>query len=150
MFSPTNSTYATNSIPLNVRIRHPAFFPQYNIAVFDVFFSLDGEENVSIPVTTMSGDDEFVTYRANATLSGLSDGFHTVEVFAKENPSQESYVVGSANFTIDTTSPPVPPTGLAFASASMLIIFAFILLFVTVRSEKRRALERQRFYSNPA
>ena len=143
ILSPLNATYTVNEIPLTVKIRHPAFFPQDNITVNDVFFSLDGKANASISVTSESGNDvDLVTYWAKATLSGLSDGNHTIVAYATGNTQKEPYIVASASFYVDTVNVPFPTTSIAAALASILVVSAVLLFyFVKVKKKTQPALE---------
>ncbi len=82
--SPENTTYATDSVDLNYMIDET---PDW------VGYSLDGNPNV--------------TLIENTTLTGLSDGQHSVTVYANDTTGN----TGSSTvwFTSDTTSPTVTP-----------------------------------------
>lgn len=116
ILSPTNTTYTSKNIPLDVSVKIPIWFSLYNVTVNEISFSLDGKANASVAVTSESGSDEFVTYRANTTLSGLSDGSHTIVAYARGNPTNGPYVVDSVSFYIDTASTPFPTMPVAVAS----------------------------------
>jgi len=79
--SPQNKIYALTQVPLNFTVNRETTWMAY---------SLDGQANVTIV--------------GNTTLTGLSEGTHSLRIYAKNLDGN----VGSSNllhFTIDTTQP---------------------------------------------
>lgn len=99
LVSPTYTIYKTSDVPLSARIDvNAALRDLYNITVNRFFYSLDNKANVSLPMTFH--EDSYsrdAIYSTDAILSGLSDGSHTLTVYAN---SGGSYVVGSVTFTV--------------------------------------------------
>ncbi len=87
VLSPQNTTYATSSVPLSFTIIKPAFW---------IGYSLDGQLNVTIT--------------GNTTLSGLSDGLHSLIVYANDTAGNMCYTA-YVYFTVDTT-PPIAEAGM--------------------------------------
>jgi parallel beta-helix repeat protein len=87
VLSPQNTTYATSSVPLNFTIIKPASW---------IGYSLDGQLNVTIT--------------GNTTLSGLSDGSHSLIVYANDTAGNMCYS-DYVYFTIDAT-PPIAEAGI--------------------------------------
>jgi len=76
-----NQTYSLNSVPLTLSLSKPADRVEY---------SLDGQANVTVT--------------ENTTLSGLSDGSHSLRVYASDSAGN----TGASDlvyFTVDTTAP---------------------------------------------
>jgi hypothetical protein len=81
ILSPTNKIYAQNTIPLTFTINKPTCWIRY---------SLDGQANVTIT--------------GNTTLSDLSDGEHSIIVYAKDKYDGIG-ASNTVNFAVDTTPP---------------------------------------------
>ena len=81
VLSPQNTTYTTSSVPLTFLTREPASWMGY---------SLDGQLNVTVT--------------GNTILSGLSDGSHSLIVYANDTAENMSYS-NIVYFTIDTIPP---------------------------------------------
>ena len=82
LVSPTNTAYASTSVPLEFVVYEPAFW---------IGYSLDDQMNVTV--------------EGNITLADLSEGEHTITVYANDTAGH----MGSSetvNFTVDS----VPPT----------------------------------------
>lgn len=82
ILSPTNKTYATDSIDLNYTISKPVTW---------IGYSLDGKENITI--------------QGNITLINLSEGLHELMLYATDAANNTGY--SSVRFAIDTTPPQV-------------------------------------------
>lgn len=84
--SPENTIYNVNVVSLNVSIRTTNGFRfGYSNYVNEIFYSLDGNANVSIPFTyTITGSEgiQHYNYRASTVLTDLSDGDHNIKVYA--------------------------------------------------------------------
>ncbi len=82
ILSPTNKTYATDSIDLNYTISEPVAW---------IGYSLDGKENITI--------------QGNTTLINLSEGLHELMLYATDAANNTGY--SSVRFAIDTMPPQV-------------------------------------------
>ncbi len=80
---PENKTYATTDIPLEITV---------NRIFFGTSYSLDEQENVTII--------------GNTTLTGLSEGPHTIIVYIEDTPGNIS-ASNIVHFTVDTTPPKI-------------------------------------------
>jgi hypothetical protein len=80
--SPENVTYTASSVPLNFTVDTPTSW---------IGYSLDGEANVTIA--------------GNNTLSGLTDGSHTIVVYATEPLLSSEGISGLMHFTVRSTIP---------------------------------------------
>jgi len=85
ILSPQNTTYTTSSIPLTFTVNEPTSW---------IGYSLDGQANV-----TISG---------NTTLTSLSDGQHSITVYANDTSGN----MGASNKVFLTVQTP-PPTPIA-------------------------------------
>jgi len=98
----TTKTYNTTTLPLNFIVSEPVDW---------VGYSLDGEDNVTIT--------------GNTTLTGLSDGKHTLRVYAEDTTGS----AGASNpvtFYVETqtaTHPTEPQT----ASLLLLLVVAAVI-----------------------
>jgi len=101
ILSPENRIYDTSSCPLNFAVNEPAS---------QITYSLNGEENITIA--------------GNTTLVGLTNGNHTITVYAWD----EAGNVGTSepiNFTVDV---PFPTTLTITASAATAAVIGTGLL----------------------
>ena len=89
LLSPNNTTYYSKEIPLNYTINDPKY---------TVYYQLDNSRQ-----KTLLTD--------NTTLSGLSEGQHTITAVATDHKTGTGiYSNQTANFAIDTINPtPTPP-----------------------------------------
>jgi hypothetical protein len=100
--SPVNETYSLSSLPLEFSLSKPASQVEY---------CLDGQANVTVT--------------GNTTLSGLSDGPHSLRVYARDLVGN----VGASNlvyFTIDATAPRVSivsPENTTYSEAGIPLTF---------------------------
>jgi len=81
ILSPENKTYTTSSVSLSFTVDRATSW---------IGYSLDGQSNVTIT--------------GNTTLTGLSDGIHTVTVYANDTAGNMGYSE-TVYFTVDTVSP---------------------------------------------
>jgi len=79
--SPQETNYSTSEVTLNFNIDESVSWRAY---------SLDGEDNVTIA--------------GNTVLSGLSEGEHTIKIFARDNAGNTG-VSNTVSFRVDTTPP---------------------------------------------
>jgi hypothetical protein len=84
VLSPQNKTYDANNLPLELTVNKPASWISY---------SLDGQKNV--------------TTTTNATLTGLSEGLHTLTVYANDTEGNMD-TSEAINFSVAQTSTPTP------------------------------------------
>jgi len=102
IISPENKTYAVTTVPLTFTASEPTFW---------IGYSLDGQANV-----TVSG---------NTTILGLSDGVHTITVYANDTDGN----IGSSDtiyFAIDTVAPKieiVSPENKTYTTDSVSLVF---------------------------
>jgi parallel beta-helix repeat protein len=102
VLSPENKTYAVADVPLSFTVSEATAWMGY---------SLDGQTNVTVG--------------GNTTLVGLSDGVHTITVYAEDTAGN----MGASNtvyFTVDTEAPSillVSPTNTSYASTSVPLRF---------------------------
>jgi hypothetical protein len=88
LLSPNNTTYYSKEIPLTYTINDPKY---------TVFYRLDNSRQ-----TQLTG---------NTTLSGLSEGQHTITAHATDHKTDTGlYSKQTANFIIDTTYPTPTPS----------------------------------------
>ena len=87
--SPTNTTYNSNSLLLNVTVRRPVSPNDYE---FKIMYSLNGDANVTVPSTATFYDkstpDSIQSFLASytlakgvASLSNLSEGSYYLTVY---------------------------------------------------------------------
>ena len=110
ILSPENKTYAASDVPLNFTLSEPTSW---------IGYSLDGQANVTVG--------------GNTTLSGLSDGSHTLTVYAKD-------MAGNAGtservcFSIDTQeAEPFPAWIVVAIVATTGVGVALLVYFVKVK-----------------
>ena len=105
--SPQNQTYFSPDVPLNFIA---------DIPVSWVGYSLDGAATVTVP--------------ANATLTGLSEGSHTLTVYAGNTTKSETITFTVATF---------PTSQLVAASigASVTAICLGLIVYFTKRKKKQ-------------
>lgn len=80
--SPTNKTYTTNALVLNISI---TFSVTTNKTVL---YSIDGQTNMTVSGLVYSGDALWETANTTLMLPRLPNGSHRLEVYAKTNMSQ--------------------------------------------------------------
>ena len=100
ILSPTNRTYAINSINLNYTISEPVTWTGY---------SLDGKTNVTI--------------EGNTTLANLSEGWHILNLYATDVVANIGH--SSVYFVVDTMPPRVissSPTGVSVPVETRIMI----------------------------
>ncbi len=106
ILSPQNLDYAASSVPLEFAVNEP---------ISKVMYSLDWQVNVTVA--------------GNVTLSGLSDGEHTMKVYAWD----EAGNVGvSETFTVE----PFPMTLVAVVASAAAVSFGLVAIFLR---RKRKA-----------
>ncbi len=102
MFSPENKTYTVEDVPLTFTVSEPTIW---------IGYSLDGQNNV-----TLSG---------NTTIASLSEGVHTITVFANDTAGNTGYS-GTIYFTVDTLYPSIEilsPEHKTYTSSSVPLTF---------------------------
>ncbi|WP_211247018.1 CARDB domain-containing protein [Methermicoccus shengliensis] len=85
--SPTTTTYGSTSVPLSVSTNEPA----------SIWYNYNGTNSTPVSGTSL-----------NATMTGLTDGTHTVYVYAKDTANNLN--VTSVTFTVDTQGPSITIT----------------------------------------
>jgi len=131
--SPQNQTYDTVNIPLNFAISEQVLW---------IGYSLDGEANVTITecvsnITDSYGEFNIVKFVANTVLTGLSEGSHSLTVYAKDtagNTGESETIHFTTTQETEPSEPePQPPTFsaalIAAAFVSAAAVGAGLLLF---------------------
>jgi len=102
IISPENTVYPVNEVPLNISIRTTNGFRfGYSNYVNKIFYCLDGQTNVTIPFTVSQTGDQDIqhyNYKALTFLTGLSEGDHSVIVYAVGNIFP--FVVDTLDFAV--------------------------------------------------
>ncbi|HVO37321.1 MAG TPA: hypothetical protein VMT01_04045 [Candidatus Acidoferrum sp.] len=117
VFSPQNKTYATNAVLVNATSDE---------AVSWMGYSLDGQANVAVP--------------ENMTLSGLSDGTHSLVVYVKDAAGN----VGTSEtifFSVAADNGSAFQLWILTAVVVILAVGAAVLIYVT-RARKNRPSEK--------
>jgi parallel beta-helix repeat protein len=99
---PENTTYSVSEVPLVFTINETTSW---------IGYSLDGQAN-----TTVTG---------NTTLMGLSEGSHSIVMFANDTEGNMG-VSSTVNFSVDTMSPNIAiisPQNLTYGSDSVMLTF---------------------------
>lgn len=122
ILSPENKTYTANDVPLSFLVNESASW---------IIYSLDGQANVTIA--------------GNTTLTGLSDGSHSVIVYANDTAGN----IGSSEmiyFSISTQREPFP----IWIVAVIVIVAAFgtAVYLLKIRKSKPTITKQQSFYSS--
>ena len=113
LLSPNNTTFYSKEIPLTYTINDPKY---------TVYYRLDNSSKQ-------------ITLTGNTTLSGLSEGQHTITAVASDHKTGTGlYSKQIANFTIDTINPtPTPtPTVPEFPATLEITLLAMMALVVAV------------------
>lgn len=119
--SAENKTYATSDVPLTCTV---------NESATQITYSLDGQENVTIPVGqatyNVDGLKNFMTI-GKTTLTNLANGEHSLTVYATD----EAGNTGASETVYFNVEVPEPfPTTLAFASGASVATVGIGLLVV--------------------
>ncbi len=118
LFSPNNSTYAiSKEIPLTYSIN--------NSSQYSVSYQLDN----SIDTVHLTG---------NTSLSGLSEGQHTITARAYDIRTGELYSHQTVNFSIGNTNPsPVPTSVPEFSWLAILSLFLSIFSITVILRHRK-------------
>jgi hypothetical protein len=139
---PKPKTYNTNSIPVSVIIRIPDEIPAPttpNVTTIAwMKYSLDGNENISITqieevlAWDIVGSIGYMII-ATTTLSELTNGNHSLTVYAQKTSNEVSS--DSVDFTIDIEDPtptPTPSYPQTTLPSTLEIVLIVILVVVTL------------------
>jgi hypothetical protein len=112
--SPVNQTYNSNTLLLS--INGQAILPSG--VIFE--YSLDGQQNATIEVTTPPSMSSGGNFQAKTILQQLAQGPHTIEVFGELDLSKTYYAELSVAFTINVPSstPTLSPTSTPYMTPS--------------------------------
>jgi hypothetical protein len=118
LLSPNNITYYSKEIPLTYTINDPKY---------TVYYRLDDSSKQ-------------ITLTGNTTLTGLSEGQHTITAVASDHKTGTGlYSKQTANFTIDTINPtPTQTPTVPESSGLMILPMFFSLLSIVVLIKKRK------------
>jgi parallel beta-helix repeat protein len=115
ILSPENKTYPVSDVPLTFTVSESTSWMGYN---------LDGQANVTIT--------------GNTTLSGLSDGSHSLIVYAKDTAGNTG-ASETIYFTIETKKEQVFPTWIIAAIVIIAIVGVTLLVYFTkVKKQPRK------------
>ena len=114
LLTPTNTTYNTKEIPLTYIIDDPKYMVSYRL------------DPINVPMM----DTPKLLY-GNTTLSGLSEGKHTITVKAFDFDNG-LYSKQTVNFTVDTTNPFPTPTVPEFPASLAITFLTMIALAIVV------------------
>jgi len=120
LLSPNNTTFYSKEIPLTYTINDPKY---------TVYYRLDNSSKQ-------------ITLTGNTTLSGLSEGQHTITAVASDHKTGTGlYSKQIANFTIDTINPTPTPTPTPsvpeFSWLTILPLFLSILAIVVLFRKRK-------------
>jgi hypothetical protein len=105
--SPINQSYNSNALLLTVS--GWAYLP----SIIFLNYSLDGEANATIQITTPPSMSSGGNFQAKATLQQLAQGQHTLNVFGELDFGTAHYAENSTDFTINlpvSSSTPTTPS----------------------------------------
>ena len=139
-----NETCSTNAVWLNITIQ--TFFDYGNNSRM-VECSLDGKENITIPISYVGfGEDSWSTVTGSVLLHELSEGSHSVTIYATYHfPSYGNYSTSdsrTSNFMIDFPEPtpsPEPeffPATLVITSVIVVAVIVGMGLFIYFKKPK--------------
>jgi hypothetical protein len=131
-----NATYHTNNLLLNISLENFATEDEPNV-IRKAWYSLDGQENISIPVTYegISGHDgNALPHTHNfavANLTQLTNGIHNITAYGEFDFSYKTISNSvSIDFTVDVDVP-VTSTSPSFEySPNLLLLIVIILVLV--------------------
>jgi hypothetical protein len=146
--SPSNVTYSSNLLTLNV-----TFKLLLSLSCANVSYSIDGKNNVTIPLTatrdlieatityengtTVTGNATFAPYTITgwAALPELTEGSHNITVYAKYNANNIiAFDNSTVYFTIGTNSEQEIPE---FQSSTPLLIMLLSITMIAVIYRRR-------------
>jgi hypothetical protein len=110
-----NKTYGTSEIPLNFTLNEPTS---------QITYSLDGQANVTIT--------------GNTTLTGLSDGVHSVTVYATDNAGN---IGASKTIIFNVEAPELFPVAPVAAASVVTVAVVGVGLLVLLRKRHREAVQ---------
>ena len=96
--SPSNSTYSTNQVTLSVTGQ---VIYGSNVELL-MNYSLDGQETLPLPVVVqaLTGNPFAVAFTGSVTLPNLSDGSHSITVFADLEANGPNLAQDTVYFTV--------------------------------------------------
>jgi hypothetical protein len=121
--------YDTNEVSFNIST---------NVGDSKIFYSLDGQANVSVPEDRLSGDSE--SCRCSIVLFGVEHGFHTLSVFAKDGMGNTGKA--EAAFTVEPNDvllaeQPFLNVLIAALAIALAVISIVLLFYFRKRKGKR-------------
>jgi len=103
--SPENKTYTTTDVPLNFTVTE---------SVSWIAYSLDGQANVTVT--------------GNTTLTGLSDGSHSLKVYANDTDGNAG-ASETIYFSVSQEAEPFPTTWIVAAIVLVAVVGAALLVY---------------------
>ena len=107
--SPESRTYSVKTIPLTIKFWVYTYYAKMfgiRTTVSEIFYSIDERANVTVPVAfSIDEENELEIYTAETVLSGLSDGYHTVVAYVKDQNGK--FFSRDRTFEVDTALPEI-------------------------------------------
>jgi hypothetical protein len=137
-----NETYNSSSVPLNVSFAIFGLYPWALDNITSLNYTLDGQRDLQLQFAPDSGG---VRFHGNSTLSGLSNGFHSVMVHGESIMNGQSIFFNeSVTFTVEAPIEEdvqgnileLPP--LTFSAVAVSVALAAVVATVAVGYVKRR------------
>ena len=126
VLSVENKTYDTSDVPLNCTV---------NESVTQITYSLDGQENVTIPVGQAPYNfdgQENLMIAGKTTLTNLTDGEHSLTVYATDEAGNTG-ASETIYFNVEVPEP-FPTVPVAAASvAAVVVVGAGLLIYFKKR-----------------
>jgi hypothetical protein len=145
VLSPSpNETYNSSTVPLNVRIALYGIYPWANDDITSLNYTIDGQQDVPM---SFARDASGIRLNGNGTLSGLSNGLHSVMVHGESIMNAESILFNaSVTFTVEATITIVEqePLPIAFAAMSSSIVAVVAVAGLVYLKKRKRKAEGER------
>jgi hypothetical protein len=161
LFAKANYTYLP---PPYISIKYPQAIcntssPQLELSITygvdnneitrNAFYNLDSQGNVSIPLTNVSVKGSTSVANVKIQLPSLSDGYHTIDIFAVYKNSRSNYVWDSKEtltFVINTnsigTTPSPSPTVPEFPIIAIMILMTTLVCTIVVSRKRILVISR--------
>ncbi len=126
-----SKTYQTSTVPIEVQIYTPSDYPKITKVyyILDLNFSSNNNPQKSLLISSPQSityyGEQSTSYLATGTLKNLSNGTHTIDVWAI-NAQGETSKSGTRNFLVNTTS--TYPTGNSEHSNNLEIVIVIAII----------------------
>jgi hypothetical protein len=122
ILSPKNSIYFTNNVPLAVEIGNPSSYGYQHYPLYRQGYSLDGENTKILDYQSVNG-----------TLTGLTDGFHSLNFYVEIGITTRSS--STISFLVVAT-----PFSIILITAIVLVAFLVLILLLLYRRHRKKPL----------